>query len=108
MPERIRVLLVDDHAMFRAGIKALLEAAGKVEVVGEDQRDGIGQIAELPISGLDGDRVPREGVAGLPHQPHPRFVTVAPASDVMLILGDAVDDDDQFVRVLAWVRLAGP
>ncbi len=31
----IRVLLVDDHAMFRAGIKALLEAEGKVEVVGE-------------------------------------------------------------------------
>jgi len=35
MAERIRVLLVDDHAMFRAGIKALIEAAGKVEVVGE-------------------------------------------------------------------------
>jgi two-component system response regulator NreC len=35
MAERISVLLVDDHAMFRAGIKALLEAAGKVEVVGE-------------------------------------------------------------------------
>ena len=35
MAERIKVLLVDDHAMFRAGIKALIEAAGKVEVVGE-------------------------------------------------------------------------
>jgi DNA-binding NarL/FixJ family response regulator len=35
MAELISVLLVDDHAMFRAGIKALLEAAGKVEVVGE-------------------------------------------------------------------------
>jgi two-component system response regulator NreC len=35
MAERISVLLVDDHAMFRAGIKALLEAAGKVAVVGE-------------------------------------------------------------------------
>ena len=35
MADRITVLLVDDHAMFRAGIKALLEAAGKVEVVGE-------------------------------------------------------------------------
>lgn len=29
------VLLVDDHAMFRAGIKALLEAEGRLEVVGE-------------------------------------------------------------------------
>ncbi len=35
MPEPISVLLVDDHAMFRAGIKALLEAQGKVKVVGE-------------------------------------------------------------------------
>jgi hypothetical protein len=35
MAERISVLLVDDHAMFRAGIKALIEAAGRVEVVGE-------------------------------------------------------------------------
>ena len=35
MAELISVLLVDDHAMFRAGIRALIEAAGKVEVVGE-------------------------------------------------------------------------
>jgi DNA-binding NarL/FixJ family response regulator len=35
MADRIKVLLVDDHAMFRAGIRALIEAAGKVEVVGE-------------------------------------------------------------------------
>ncbi len=35
MPKTIRVLLVDDHTMFRAGIKALLEAEGRVEVVGE-------------------------------------------------------------------------
>lgn len=30
-----RILLVDDHAMFRAGIRALLEAEGCGEVVGE-------------------------------------------------------------------------
>jgi two-component system response regulator NreC len=35
MAKPIRVLLVDDHAMFRAGIRALLEAEGHVEVVGE-------------------------------------------------------------------------
>jgi two-component system response regulator NreC len=35
MPKPITVLLVDDHAMFRAGIRALLEAEGHVEVVGE-------------------------------------------------------------------------
>ena len=35
MLKAISVLLVDDHAMFRAGIKALLEAEGRVEVIGE-------------------------------------------------------------------------
>lgn len=32
---RIRVLLVDDHALVRAGIRSLLEEIGGVEVVGE-------------------------------------------------------------------------
>ncbi|MEM7415265.1 MAG: response regulator transcription factor [Gemmatimonadota bacterium] len=31
----IRILLVDDHAMFRAGIRALIEAEPRLEVVGE-------------------------------------------------------------------------
>jgi two-component system response regulator NreC len=35
MRKPITVLLVDDHAMFRAGIRALLEAEGHVQVVGE-------------------------------------------------------------------------
>ncbi len=35
MADDIRVLLVDDHAMFRAGIKALLEADSRITVVGE-------------------------------------------------------------------------
>jgi len=35
MSEGVRVLLVDDHAMFRAGIRVLLEAEGRFTVVGE-------------------------------------------------------------------------
>ncbi len=35
MSEGTKILLVDDHAMFRAGIKALLEAEGRMIVVGE-------------------------------------------------------------------------
>jgi DNA-binding NarL/FixJ family response regulator len=31
----IRVLLVDDHAVVRAGLRALLEAAGDIQVIGE-------------------------------------------------------------------------
>jgi len=35
MAEVIEILLVDDHAMFRAGIKALIEAEERLVVVGE-------------------------------------------------------------------------
>lgn len=35
MSARIRVLLVDDHAVMRAGFRMILEAAGDIEVVGE-------------------------------------------------------------------------
>ena len=35
MPEVIQILLVDDHAMFRAGIRALIEAEDRMKVVGE-------------------------------------------------------------------------
>jgi DNA-binding NarL/FixJ family response regulator len=35
MPEPLRVLLVDDHAMMRAGFRLILEAADNIEIVGE-------------------------------------------------------------------------
>lgn len=35
MAEALTVLLVDDHRMFRAGIRALIEADGRMRVVGE-------------------------------------------------------------------------
>jgi len=35
MIEKIKILLVDDHAMFRAGIKALIELEERMEVIGE-------------------------------------------------------------------------
>lgn len=35
MPEPIKILLVDDHQMFRAGIRALIEAEERFEVIGE-------------------------------------------------------------------------
>ena len=35
MADTIKILLVDDHAMFRAGIRALIEAEGRMEVIGE-------------------------------------------------------------------------
>jgi len=35
MAERVRILLADDHAVLRAGLRALLESAADFEVVGE-------------------------------------------------------------------------
>jgi len=35
MNRKIRVLVCDDHALFRAGVKTVLAGAGDIEVVGE-------------------------------------------------------------------------
>lgn len=39
MNARVRVVLADDHPMFRFGLRAILEAAEDIEVVGE-AKDG--------------------------------------------------------------------
>lgn len=46
---RIKVLLVDDHALFREGIRALLQNYEEVEVVGEasDGREAIEKVNQL-------------------------------------------------------------
>lgn len=46
---KIRVLIVDDHAMFRDGIRSLLEAYGDMEIVGEAAhgREAIEKVHEL-------------------------------------------------------------
>src|SRR3972149_10895787 len=45
----IRVLLVDDHTIFREGVRALLSGYDDIEVVGEasDGREGINQVEQL-------------------------------------------------------------
>jgi DNA-binding NarL/FixJ family response regulator len=47
-PTRIRVLLVDDHALFRKGLASLLRAEPDFEVVGE-AADGLDAIAQAPV-----------------------------------------------------------
>lgn len=67
----IRVLLADDHPMLRRGMRALLEKAGDIEVVGEaaDGREALELVEELPADVLlldvempemDGMQVARE------------------------------------------------
>ena len=48
----IRVLLVDDHAMVRTGIAALLAATDDIEVVGQ-AADGAAAVAAVPDDGPD-------------------------------------------------------
>ena len=49
MSEKIRVLLVDDHTLFRSGIKSLLQRNDDFEVIGEagDGLEGIKRVRSL-------------------------------------------------------------
>ena len=65
-----KVLLVDDHAVVRAGLRALLEASGRVEVVGEASsgEEGVRKtrslepdivVMDLAMPGMDGVQATR-------------------------------------------------
>ncbi len=47
--DKIRILIVDDHAIMRDGIRALLSLHGDIEIVGEASEGGeaIDKVAEL-------------------------------------------------------------
>ena len=49
MKQKIRILIVDDHAVVRAGLKAILGFEGDLNVVGEsgDGRDAVRKASEL-------------------------------------------------------------
>lgn len=80
MAEVIRVLLVDDHAMFRAGIRLLIDAEPRMEVVGEASNgdEGVDRarelkpdviVMDLSMPGSDGlDAVRRVAALGLDTQ----------------------------------------
>jgi len=53
---KIRVLIADDHALLREGIKALLGSFTDIEVVGEacDGREAIEKVKAQPQAGPSG------------------------------------------------------
>lgn len=52
MPEPIRIVLVDDQALFRSGLRMLLDSQADLEVVGE-AADGEAALAEVERTGPD-------------------------------------------------------
>jgi DNA-binding NarL/FixJ family response regulator len=85
---RIRVLLVDDDALVRAGLRMMLAGANQIEVVGEAE-DGAGVLPAVDLHHPDivlmDIRMPRlDGVAAtrlLRAQPHPPSVLVLTTFD---------------------------
>lgn len=78
MPELIRILLVDDHVEFLAGLRAVLSPAPDIEVVGEaaDGRRGVEAalvlqpdvvLMDLQMPGMNGVDATRQIVYTSPH-----------------------------------------
>ena len=101
--ERITVLLADDHMIVREGIRALLEAEGDIEVVGEAEtgRQAIQLVKRLRpavvlmdiamplLNGLEATR---------------RILKAVPATRVLILSAHA---DDEYVRQAVMLGAAG-
>ena len=96
MPEgsRIRVLIVDDHAVVRAGLKLLLEAEDDLEAVGEagTAREAIfeARSTKPDVVLLDVVMPDQSGLDVLPQLLHER-----PETKVLVL---SMQDDPQYVR----------
>ena len=101
-PAETRVLIVDDHASFRSGLRALLGTAGGLAVVGEaaSGSEAVTRTAELQpdvvlmdlaMAGLDGIEATRRIVEASPHV-------------AVLVLTMSDDDDSVFAAIQAGAR----
>jgi DNA-binding NarL/FixJ family response regulator len=101
-PDRLRVLIVDDHPLFRDGMRGLLESVGDLEVAGEAptgeeairlvqalQPDVI--LMDLNMPGLDGIEATR------------RIVHDSPRANV-LVITMYEDDESVFAALRAGAR----
>jgi DNA-binding NarL/FixJ family response regulator len=100
--ERIRVLVADDHAAFRAGLAAVLGTAGDIDLVGEAASgdEAVAAVAsshpdvvlmDVNMPGLDGIEATRRIVDGSPHV-------------AILVLTMHDDDETVFAAVRAGAR----
>ncbi len=98
-PPRIRVYLLDDHEVVRQGLRALLEVAGDIEVVGESG-SAVEASARIPalrpdVAILDGRLPDGSGVEVC------RQVRAVDPSIQALILTSYDDDEALFAAIMA-------
>jgi DNA-binding NarL/FixJ family response regulator len=90
----IRIVVVDDHAVVRAGLKLLLDAEADLEVVGEagSVQEGVFEVrAGKPDVVLLDVTMPEEsGIDGLP-----KLLHEAPGAKVLML---SMEDDPSYVR----------
>jgi two-component system, NarL family, response regulator NreC len=90
----VRVLIVDDHAVFRAGLKLLIDAEDGLEAVGEagSARDAIFQARALEpdVVLLDIVMLDQSGLDAMPTLLHER-----PEMKVLIL---SMQDDPQYIR----------
>ncbi len=99
----VRVLIVDDHAVFRAGLKLLIDAEDDLEAVGEagTARDAIFQARALrpDVVLLDIVMPDQSGLDAVPTLLHER-----PETKVLVL---SMQDDPQYVRQAFAVGASG-
>lgn len=103
MSEVIRVLLADDHAVLRSGLRLLIEKQPGVEVVGEagDGTEALAQVTALQpdLVLLDINMPGLDGLAALP-----RIRAVSPGSRVLML---TMHDDVSYLQEALRVGASG-
>ena len=98
-PERIRIYLLDDHEVVRQGLRALLESAGDIEVVGESgsAEEAAARIPALHphVAVLDGRLPDGSGIEVC------RQIRAVDPSIRALILTSYDDDEALFAAIMA-------
>jgi len=99
LSETIRVLIADDHAVVRQGLRAFLEVQGDIEVVGEaaDGEEAVGLTQGLAPDVVVMDLVmPRvDGIEAI------RQIRAVPSAAKVIVLTSFADDQKVFAAVRA-------
>ncbi|MGH2522241.1 MAG: response regulator [Anaerolineales bacterium] len=100
--DKIRVLIADDHTLFRDGVRALLNAAPDVEVVGEaaNGEEAVAQAAQLQPDVILMD-IQMPGVNGL--EATRRILRASPQIGIIVVTM-LEDDDSVFAAMRAGAR----